>query len=106
MAAKKENEITETRERIENALIEQLDERGQYKEPFADLVQRYMKMWDTTIALEQNVEEYGVMFDSERGVKKNDAVNQLMQMNKQMLILLDKLNITTDKVKADDGCDI
>jgi hypothetical protein len=106
MAAKKENEITETRERIENALIEQLEKKGQHREPFADLVQRYMKMWDTTIALEQNVEEYGVMFDTERGVKKNDAVNQLMQMNKQMLILLDKLNITTDKVKADGGCDI
>lgn len=106
MAANKNNEILKTREKIENALIEQLEIRGQYKEPFADLVKRYMKMWDTTIELEMNIEEYGVMFDTDRGVKKNDAVNQLMQMNKQMLILLDKLNITTDKVKADDGCDI
>jgi hypothetical protein len=31
-----------------------------------------MKMWDTTIALEKNVEEFGVMFDNERSVKKND----------------------------------
>jgi hypothetical protein len=94
------------RNKIENAIIERLEEKNLYKEPFADMVTRYMSMWETCILLEEDIKMRGVQVDTEKGFKKNDSVALLTTTNKQMLSLLDKLGISVTQVKVDGGRDI
>lgn len=93
--------------KIRKALISELKKQNLYVEPFADMVDRYMAMWETCLFLERDIYERGVQIKTEKtGWKKNDSVALLTTTNKQMLILLEKLSVSTSKIKADDGADI
>lgn len=93
--------------KIRNAMIEDLKNRGLYQEPFADMVERYMNLWITCLLLEKDIHERGVqIFTEKSGWKKNDSVALLVNTNKQMLIMLEKLGLSANKVKVDGGFDI
>ena len=94
------------RNKIEKAIIKELDEKNLHREPFADMVTRYMSMWETCLLLEEDIKNRGVQVDTEKGFKKNDSVSLLVNTNKQMLSLLDKLGISAAQTKVEGGRDI
>lgn len=87
-----------TKTDIKNSILEELNKQNMYKPYLVDLVDDYMKMWDTKEALQRDIKENGVKIiynngGGQCGVKKNDSVEQLIKMNAQMLKLLDALGI-------------
>lgn len=94
------------KENIKKAMIEQMKDNGTYKEPYSDMVDRYISMWKICIMLEADISLRGVKTVTDKGVKKNDSVAMLTNMNKQMLICLDKLGLSTANIKGDLGGDI
>lgn len=95
------------RKKILGEIRKNLKERDLWVEPFADMAERYMEMWDTCLELEYDIKTRGVQIYNEKtGFKKNDSVALLTNLNKQMLILLDKLGINTSQVKFENGKEI
>lgn len=93
--------------RIERYLLDSLKANGADKPVFVDLVNRYMQMWETSITLEEDIKNRGVSITSPTGVqRKNDSVAMLVTMNKQMLMILDKLGLNANSIKQDDGIDV
>lgn len=93
--------------RIERYLLDTLKVNGADKPVFIDLVNRYMQMWETSIILENDIKQRGVSITSPSGVqKKNDSVAMLVTMNKQMLMILDKLGLSATSIKQTDGLDV
>lgn len=92
------------REKIRKSIIKEMKANNLYKEPLADMVERYMKLWDNCLMLEHDIETRGVQIETIKGdYKKNDSTVVLVNTNKQMLILLEKIGISATKVKADIG---
>ena len=98
--------ITYSEEDIKEYLLNALDEKGAFKPVFVDLVNRYMQMWKTSLELERDIEEKGVSVEGQTGPKKNDSVALLVNVNKQMLIILDKLGLNANTIKPEDGADV
>jgi|SRR3712207_1291000 len=94
------------RNKIHKAMIEQMKENGTYKEPYIDISERYIAMWEVSMMLEDDIQKRGVQIPTERGPKKNDSVAMLTNMNKQMLICLEKLGLSVSTVKSELGGDI
>lgn len=94
------------RNKIHSAMIEQMKENGTYKEPFIDISERYIAMWEVSMMLEDDIQKRGVKIITEKGPKKNDSVAMLTNMNKQMLICLEKLGLSVSAVKNELGGDI
>lgn len=94
------------RNKIHSAMIEQMKENGTYKEPFIDISERYIAMWEVSMMLEDDIQKRGVKITTEKGPKKNDSVAMLTNMNKQMLICLEKLGLSVSAVKNELGGDI
>lgn len=92
--------------KIHKAIIDQMKENGTHKEPYIDIAERYMAMWEVTIMLEEDIRDRGVQIMTEKGLKKNDSVAMLTNLNKQMLICLEKLGLSTSTVKHELGGDI
>lgn len=92
--------------KIKNYLLQTLKTNGTDKPVFIDLVDRYMSMWETSIKLEKDIIEKGVSVEGATGWKKNDSVAMLVNVNKQMLIILDKLNLNANTIRAEDGADV
>lgn len=92
--------------KIKDYLLRTLKVNGTDKPVFIDLVDRYMSMWETSIKLEKDINEKGVSVEGATGWKKNDSVAMLVNVNKQMLIILDKLNLNANTIKAEDGTDV
>ena len=55
---------------------------------------------------ERDIEEKGVSVEGRNGPKKNDSVALLVNVNKQMLIILDKLGLNANTIKPEDGADV
>ena len=107
-ALKREN----LRERIKKSLEMQLSARGACIDLFIDQVNDYMRLWDLKNMLIDDIEENGlrlyyVAANGRKAEKDNPSVKQLPMVNKQMLMLLKQLDISTDKVYKEDGeeCD-
>lgn len=83
-------------------LIRILQERKRYEEPFKDLVEQYTSLWETSQLLRQDIKRHGIRI----GGKKNDSVALQVNVNKQMMVMLEKLDISASEVKSDDGEDI
>ena len=92
--------------KIHKAIIDQMKENGTHKEPYIDIAERYMAMWEVTMMLEEDIRDRGVQIMTEKGLKKNDSVAMLTNLNKQMLICLEKLGLSTSTVKHELGGDI
>jgi hypothetical protein len=86
------------RKEIKKDLYDQLERNGTFGRFFEDLIEDYMRLWDTKNALLEDIEARGVsvIYDNgggQRGVKKNDSVDQVIRVNAQMLKILDNLEI-------------
>ena len=83
----------------------QLAARGADIDLFNDQIQDYMTMWDLKEKLKDDIEENGLRLKyltaSGKVEKHNPSVKQLPLINKQMLMLLKQLDISTDKVVKD-----
>lgn len=97
------------RKRVKTSLEDQLKAKGADIELFIDQIKDYMTMWDLKERLKDDIEENGLrlMYKTANGgtaEKDNPSVKQIPLINKQMLMLLKQLEISTDNA-ARDGSD-
>lgn len=90
------------RAKIKNSLMTQLKTKGANVAHFEDLIGDYLVFYDTKKKLQQDIEERGVSFETTSAsghpiVKQNQSVKDLVAVNKQMLVILDKMHLTTDE---------
>ncbi len=97
-----QKKYVKARDSIRITLIRILQERKKYVEPFKDLVEQYVSLWETSQLLRQDIKRHGVRIEG----KKNDSVSLQVNVNKQMMVMLEKLDISAVEVKSDDGEDI
>lgn len=88
---------------IQKSLLCQLEAKGAAQPHFVDLVDDYMRLWEVKEALAKDIKKRGVSYVdvSSTGVemqKNNPSVKELHGTNRQMLMLLRELGLTTDKV--------
>ena len=86
------------RKAIKDDLLAQLVRNGTGGECYTDLVDKYMDFWDTEMALIKDIKLRGVVvsYDNgggQKGMKKNDSIDQRIKVNAQMLKILDSLGI-------------
>lgn len=84
----------------------QLAAKGADIDMFNDQINDYMTMWDLKEQLKDDIEEHGLRMkyltaNGGYAEKDNPSVKQLPLINKQMLMLLKQLDISTDKVVKD-----
>lgn len=89
--------------RIRENLLEELKKGGNLTEYYTDLTDDYISLWTTKELLKKDIEERGVRirYDNgggQKGMKKNESVEQLIKINAQMLKLLAELGITPSVV--------
>ena len=89
------------RDEVRESLLESLRYRGIARQPWLDLVEQYMNLWDTSWLLNANIQAEGVMITTPSGMtKKNDSVGLLVNINKQMNQQLEKLGIEAPAKKS------
>ncbi len=96
------------RKRVKKSLVEQLKAKGADVDIFNDQINDYMSMWDLKEDLKNDILENGLrmMYHTANGgkaEKDNPSVKQLPAVNKQMLMLLKQMNISTDKAVKEGG---
>ena len=96
----------QSRGKIYNAIKRDLKERGAWIEPHIDRVERYMSLWDAAQMLDFDVKKRGVQIATNTGLKKNDSVALLNATNKQMEVMLEKLQISIPGPVKDGGADV
>ncbi|SHJ87472.1 Phage terminase, small subunit [Hespellia stercorisuis DSM 15480] len=96
---------------ILNSLISQLKKKEADISVFLDLIDDYMSLYDIKKKLKADIKKRGVAYESTSAsgkatiTKQNQSVKDLVAVNKQMLMILDKLGLTTDKTIKDDDDD-
>ena len=98
---------TKTYKRIKTSLEEQLERSGNDSSYFLDLVDDYMKMYVIKELANADIMENGTTVEwrnseNQFGRKKNDAVDQVLKTNAQMLKLLDMLGIKPETGAMED----
>ena len=98
------------RKAVRKSLVEQLKAKGADIDLYKDQVNDYMMMWDLKEKLKDDIEENGLRMKYKAangggGEKDNPSVKQIPLINKQMLMLLKQLDISTDKVVKEGGGD-
>lgn len=86
------------RKKIKQDLLDQLERNGYHGEQYVDLVESYMKLWETFHDLTEDIDERGVAVEYQNGenqfgVKKNDSVSERNRTVNQMLKILRELNL-------------
>lgn len=97
-----QKKYVKARDDLRITLIRILQSRNKYVEPFKDLVEQYTSLWETSQLLRQDIKLNGIRIEG----KKNDSVSLQVNVNKQMMVMLEKLDISAAEVKNDDGEDI
>lgn len=95
---------------IKKSLINQLETRKRDFPYNLDLIEDYMDLYVTKTRLIKDIEERGVSIEwnnggGQRGRKKNDSVELLLKVNKQMLSIISELGIKTDEWMLEDDED-
>ena len=76
-----------------------------------DLIDDYMALYDIKKKLKTDIKKRGVSYEAQSAsgkatiIKQNQSVKDLVAVNKQMLMILDKLGLTTEKTIRDDDDD-
>lgn len=96
------------RKKVKKSLQEQLKAKGADIELFNDQINDYMSMWDLKERLKDDIEKNGLRLDyttanGGKAEKDNPSVKQMPLVNKQMLMLLKQMDISTEKVVKDGG---
>jgi len=90
-----------TMKEVQQSLDEQLALKGAARDCYKDLISDYMRLWKIKNELVQDIRRRGVVYKglSANGVeqeKNNPSVKDLVLVNKQMLMLLKELGISTN----------
>lgn len=96
------------RSKIKESLEEQLWRKGAKIEAFEDLICDYMSLYDIKRELQKDIKTRGVAYDTTSAsgypiTKQNQSVKDLVAVGKQMLLILDKLGLTTEEVISDNA---
>lgn len=97
----------ETREAVEQSLLQQLERNGTDGAFYADLVGDYMALYDTKTRLEKDIKKRGVKVESKfangeiKDIKTNDSVADLLKVNAQMLKIVSALGLEPNKLGGD-----
>ena len=99
--------MAEKKADILESLKEQLRKKQADISVFKDLLDDYMTLYDVKKKLKTDIKKRGVTFETTSASGKATIVNQsvkdLVAVNKQMLMILDKLELTTkETIKGDD----
>lgn len=84
--------------KIKADLQDQMEKNQTHGEHFSDLLDDYMSFYETKNLLIQDIQNRGVTVEynnggGQKGVKKNESIEQLLKVNTQMLRILDSLGI-------------
>lgn len=79
-------------------LLDQLERNGTVGKYYTDLVNDFMAMWVTQCLLQEDIQHRGVNIKwdnggGQKGIKKNESVEQSIKVNAQMLKLLSWLKL-------------
>jgi len=104
--------LTKQYKGIRKDLIDQLELNGTYGRFYEDLVDDYMRFWETKYHLLNDISNRGVTVEYKNGEnqfghKKNDSIEQVLKVNAQMLRILSELGIkpTQSSVGSDSDGD-
>lgn len=86
---------------LRRSLIEQLEKKGNNIPVFISLVDNYMELFNTMNGLQKDIKARGVVVSwdnggGQKGVKKNDSIDQLNKTSAQMLKILRELGIKAE----------
>ena len=95
--------MAEKKKDILDSLLSQLKRKNADISVFNDLISDYMTLYDVKKKLTSDIKKRGVSYETESAsgkakiIKQNQSVKDLVAVNKQMLMILDKLGLTTEK---------
>ncbi|MFQ8680818.1 MAG: P27 family phage terminase small subunit [Enterocloster sp.] len=94
------------KKKIQESLELQLWKKGAKIECFQDLICDYMNLYDIKKALQKDIKTRGISYETTSAsgypiVKQNQSVKDLVAVGKQMLLILDKLGLTTGEIVPD-----
>lgn len=94
--------------KIKDSLEMQLQKKGADIECFRDLICDYMSLYDIKKALQKDIKGRGVSYETTSAsgytiTKQNQSVKDLVAVNKQMLLILEKLKLTTEEAAGSMG---
>lgn len=101
--------MAEKKSDILKSLQEQLEKKEADISVFSDLLDDYMSLYDIKKKLKSDIKKRGVSYETPSAsgktmiIKQNQSVKDLVAVNKQMLMILDKLGLTTEKTIKNDG---
>lgn len=83
---------------IKKDLLDQNERNGTVGKYYIDLIEDYMDMWVTKCLLIEDIKKRGVNSEynnggGQKGIKKNESIDQLIKLNGQMLKLLTEIGI-------------
>lgn len=93
--------MAERKSDILESLRSQLKKKNADISVFNDLIADYMSLYDIKKKLATDIRKRGVSYETESAsgkakiVKQNQSIKDLVAVNKQMLMILDKLGLTT-----------
>lgn len=99
------------RKRVKKSLEDQLIQKGADIYLFNDQIDDYMTMWDLKEELKEDIKKNGLRLNYKtanggKTEKDNPSVKQIPLINKQMLMLLKQLEVSTDNAaKGGDDSD-
>lgn len=96
---------------VKQSLLDQLKAKGANSEYFADMVSKYMGLWEVSDLLEKDIKERGVKYQDtystgQNGLKDNTSVQQIVKVNNQMLNILKNLGLNEPTESDGDGSDL
>jgi hypothetical protein len=94
------------KKKIQDSLELQLWKKGVNIECFQDLICDYMNLYDIKKALQKDIKTRGISYETTSAsgypiTKQNQSVKDLVAVGKQMLLILDKLGLTTGEIIPD-----
>lgn len=92
---------------IYQSLQAQLAKKGTPLDHFEDLLVDYMTFWETKNKLKKDIKNRGVAYKDLSAAgkemwKNNPSISSLIDINKQMLAILDKLGLSTEDMGGGD----
>lgn len=104
----REKKITKTE--VKESMLKRLAAMGADQPHYADLVGDYIALWDIKEKLIKDVRKRGVTYKDVSSVgvemqKNNPSTKELIGVNRQMLSILEKLNLVTTAASAGGGED-
>lgn len=106
----KTTELTSEQRKIKDDLLKQLAQKGQDVSYLKDLVNDYVIMMQTRDSLQKDIKDRGTLVEydnggGQKGIKKNDSVEQFNKICDRMIKHLDFLGIRPSEIVMGDDDD-